>query len=135
MAEESPTVQDDWVANAADSIIGVVDRVKAVGTDNAVRALRGLVFGLVALVFGVVAIIFFVAIMVRLADAYLPIGAGVGDATWAAHLFIGGLLTVIGFGLWGSRKTDNLRRLGLALGIDALLIVVIVGYAVVDRFS
>jgi len=135
MAEQTPTGQDDWVANAAKSIIDVVDKVKTVGTDNAVRAIRGLVFGLVALVFGITAIIFFVVIMVRLADAYLPIGAGVGDATWAAHLFIGGLLTIIGFGLWGSRKTENLRRLGLALGVDALLIVVIVGYAVVDRFS
>ena len=135
MAEQTPTGQDDWVANAANSIIDVVDRVKTVGTDNAVRAIRGLVFGLVALVFGITAVIFLVVIIVRLADAYLPIGAGVGDATWAAHLFIGGLLTIIGFGLWGSRKTDNLRRLGLALGIDALLIVVIVGYAVVDRFS
>jgi hypothetical protein len=100
-----------------------------------VRAIRALVFGLVAVVFGITAIIFFVAITVRLADAYLPIGAGVGDATWAAHLFIGGLLTTVGFGLWGSRKTDNLRRVGLALGVDALIIVVIVGYAVVDRFS
>jgi hypothetical protein len=135
MAEESPTDQDDWVANAANSIIDVVDRVKTGGTENAVRAIRALVFGLVAVVFGITAIIFFVAITVRLADAYLPIGAGVGDATWAAHLFIGGLLTTVGFGLWGSRKTDNLRRVGLALGIDALIIVVIVGYAVVDRFS
>jgi translation elongation factor EF-1beta len=135
MAEETSTTQDDWVANAANSIIDVVDRAKTMGTDNAVRALRGIVFGLVALVFVITAIIFAVVIMVRLADAYLPIGAGVGDATWAAHLFIGSLLALIGFGLWGSRKTENLRRLNLAFGVDALIIVVIVSYAVIDGFS
>ena len=135
MAEETPTPTDDWIANAANSILDVVDKAKTNGTDNAVRAIRGLVFGLVAMVFGIAAIIFLVAIMVRLADAYLPIGAGVGDATWAAHLFIGGLLTIIGFGLWGSRRTDHLRRLGLAFGLDAAIIITIVCYAVIDRFS
>ncbi len=135
MAEDSPTPTDDWVANTANSILDVVDKAKTVGTDNAVRAIRGLVYGIVAMVFGVAALIFLVAIMVRLADAYLPIGAGVGDATWAAHLFIGGLLAIIGFGLWGSRKTDNFRRLGLALALDALIVVVIVCYALIDLFS
>ena len=135
MAEETSTTKDDWVANAADSIIDVIDRAKSIGTDNAVRALRGIVFGLVAFVFVITALIFTVVILVRLADAYLPIGAGVGDATWAAHLFIGTLLALVGFGLWGSRKTENLRRLGLALGVDAVIIVVIVSYAVIDGFS
>jgi hypothetical protein len=135
MTEETPTPQDDWVANAANSILDVVDRAKETGTDNVVRVIRGLVFGLVALVFGIAAVIFSVTIMVRLADAYLPIGSGVGDATWAAQIFNRVLLTTIGFGLWGSRKTENFRSVGIALGIDALIIVVIVCYALIDHFS
>jgi hypothetical protein len=130
MAEETRTTQDDWIVGATDTIIGYVDKARTVGTDNAVRALRGIVFGLVALVFGIAAVIFTVVLSVRMADAYLPIGAGVGDATWAAHLFIGGLFSVLGLGLWASRKTTTMRNFGIAAVVDLVAIVVIACYAV-----
>jgi hypothetical protein len=131
MAEEtSPAPQDDWIVDATDTIIGYVDKARSLGTDNAVRALRGIVFGLVALVFGLAALIFTVVLLVRLADAYLPIGSGVGDATWAAHLFIGTLLSILGFGLWASRKTTSMRNVVLAGVLDLVIIVVIACYAI-----
>jgi len=129
MADDTPTVQDDWIVGATDSIIGYVDKARTMGTDNAVRALRGIVFGLVALVFGVAAMIISVAMLVRLADAYLPIGNGVGDATWAAHLLIGSLLAILGFGFWASRKTTGMRNVALAAVIDLVIVVVIACYA------
>ena len=135
MTEEASIEPDDWISSATDSIIDVVDKARARGTENAIRAARVLVFGLVALVFGVAAIVMTVTIIVRLADAYLPIGAGVGDATWAAHLFIGGLLAILGFGLWASRKTAHMRRFHLVVGLDALIVTVIVCYALIERFS
>ena len=130
MAEETPTAQDDWIVGATDSIIGYVDKARRVGTDNAVMALRAIVFGLVALVFGIAALIFTVVLLVRLADAYLPIGNGVGDATWAAHLLIGGLLSILGFGLWASRKTTSKRNVVIAGVIDIVIVVVIACYAI-----
>lgn len=130
MAEETPTAQDDWIVGATDSIIGYVDKARRMGTDNAVMALRAIVFGLVALVFGVAALIFTVVLLVRLADAYLPIGNGVGDATWAAHLLIGGLLSILGFGLWASRKTTGKRNVVIAGVIDIVIVVVIACYAI-----
>lgn len=131
MADDTPTGQDDWIAGATDSIVGYVDKARSLGTDNAVRALRGIVFGLVALVFGVAALILSVIMLIRLADAYLPIGAGVGDATWAAYLLIGSLLGVSGLGLWGSRKNTGLARVWLALGIDGIILAVIITYGIV----
>jgi hypothetical protein len=131
MAEETPTAEDDWIVGATDSIIGYVDKARTMGTDNAVRVLRGIVFGLVAMVFMGAALIFTVVMLVRMADAYLPIGAGVGDATWAAHLLIGGLLSVLGFGLWASRKTSSMRNFWLAGIVDIVVIAVIVTYAIV----
>ena len=91
---------------------------------------RGIVFGLVGIVFGVAAIVFTVVVMVRLADAYLPIGAGVGDATWAAHLFIGTLLAVLGFGLWGCRKGESITRLWMALIVNVGIVLVIICYGI-----
>lgn len=135
MAEPAPSRTDEWVVATTDRIIEVVDKVKVNGTENAVRAARAVVFGLVAAVFGFGALIISVIIGVRVADAYLPIGDGVGDATWAAHLFIGGLLSIVGFGLWGSRRVEHWRRLKLALLLDAIIVVAIVVYGLVGLFD
>ena len=128
MGDDTTTAQPDWIVGATDSIIGYVDKARTIGTDNAVRALRAVVFGLVAIVFGIAAVTFVVVLAVRMADAYLPIGAGVGDATWAAHLFIGVLFSVLGFGLWASRKTTSMRNFWLAVAVDFVGIVVLVAY-------
>ena len=123
-------VEQDWVNRAVDSIVDVVDKARTKGTENAIVAVRGIVFGLVASVFALAAVVFMIVILVRLADAYLPIGAGVGDATWAAYLFIGGLFSILGFGMWASRKTEGMSRVALAGVLDLVIIVVIVCYAV-----
>jgi len=130
MAEETPTAQDDWIVGATDTITGYVDQARALGTDNAIRGLRGIVYGLVAMMFGFAAVIFCVVIAVRMADAYLPIGSGVGDATWAAHLFIGSMLSILGLGFWASRKTTTMRNFWIAFVVDVIVIVVIACYAI-----
>lgn len=130
MGDDTSTAQADWITGAADTIIDSVDRARSLGTENVVRVLRALVFGLVAMVFGLAAVIFTVVLVVRMADAYLPIGAGVGDATWAAHLFIGSLLCILGFGLWASRKTASMRNFWLAVAVDFVIVVVLVAYGV-----
>lgn len=120
-------VEQDWQANAADWIIDKVDVVKRMATDNAVLVLRALVFGLVIMVLGFAALIMFVTIAIRMADAYLPIGNGVGDATWAAHLFVGTLFSILGVGAWLSRRKSS-RPLAIAGIVDLLIITVIVCY-------
>ncbi len=126
---------DDWPEQAADKVVDLVDRVKGYTTDNAVAAIRGLIYGLVALVLGTSALILAIVILVRLADAYLPIGSGVGDATWAAHLFIGSLLTIAGLGAWGSRGgSGSPKKLYLAVIIDVIIITAVVVVAIVNAF-
>lgn len=127
--EETPAAQEDWIVGATDSIIGYVDTARTKGTDNVMLALRTIVFGLVAIVFGIAAVTLTIILLVRLADAYLPIGSGVGDAVWAAHLFIGGLLAILGFGFWANRKTSSMRNVVIAAVLDVIIIVVIACYA------
>ena len=102
MTTEQET-EPDWAARQTDRVIDVIDKVKAQTTDRAVTVLRAIVFGVVIAVLGVAAATIFLVAVVRMADAYLPIGAGVGDATWAAHLFAGSLLSILGLGAWLSR--------------------------------
>ena len=136
MAEQTTTNSEDWVDGAVDTIVDVVGKAREYGTENVIRLVRAIVYGLVALVFGVAAITLVVTLVVRIADAYLPIGAGVGDASWAAHLLIGTLLAILGFGLWSSRKNESgLRWTWFALVIDGLIVVAIVCYGIIQSFN
>ena len=128
MATEQHT-EPDWAVKQTDRVIDLVDKAKGLTTDKAVLVLRALVFGLVIIVLGLAALIMTVTIAVRMADAYLPIGAGVGDATWAAHLFVGGLLSILGIGAWLSRRKSS-KPLAVAGIIDLVIVVVIVCYGI-----
>ena len=137
MAEETATTDapqgPDMVTGLVDKVLDTIDRVREVGTENAVRAVRALVFGLVAMIFLIAAVIFFVVLLVRTADAYLPIGTGVGDATWAAHLYIGGMLATLGLGFWSSRRNTGNGRLIAAGAIMLVVTVVIICYAALGQ--
>ncbi len=127
---------DDLPAQAADWIVDKVEAVKKVSTDNAVVTVRAIVYGLVVAVLGAAALILLVAVLVRMADAYLPIGNGVGDATWAAHLFIGCLLTILGLGAWASRRGEGTPKpLILALVLDLAIIIVVVVVGIINWAS
>jgi len=121
--------EQDWQSTAVDFVIDKVDLVKRLATNNAVLALRVLVFGMVAAVLAIAALVLFIVIAVRMADAYLPIGNGVGDASWAAHLFIGSMFSILGIGAWLSRKKSS-RPLLIAAVLDIVIIVIIICYGV-----
>ena len=125
---------DDWPATVADKIVEVVDAVRVQTTDRAVFLLRAVVYCLVAAVAAIAAVVLLAIVTVRLADAYLPIGAGVGSATWAAHGFIGLLVSIIGFGAWRAR-TGSARPIYVAMIVDALIILGVVLYGVIEAVA
>jgi hypothetical protein len=100
-AEDGPSLSiggEDWPANAADTVVRIVDQVKTKTTDNAVLLVRAMVYGIVIAVLGLAIIVLSTVALLRITDAYLPIGNGVGSATWAAHGLLGALLSILGFG-------------------------------------
>ena len=127
---------DDLPAQAADWVVEKVDTVKAATTDNAVITVRAVVYGLVVAVLGVIATVALVTIMIRMADAYLPIGSGVGDATWAAHLFVGGIITILGLGAWASRGGTGAPGPLIAAGVlDTVIVTVMVTIGIIDAVA
>ena len=121
---------DDWPTTVADKIVDVVGTIRARTTDRAVYVIRGAVYCLVAGVAAVAVVVLLAIAAVRMADAYLPIGGGVGSATWAAHGFIGLLATIMGLGFWRAR-TATAKPLYVALLLDAALVIAVVFYGVV----
>ncbi len=94
---------DDWPRRMTESIVDVVDTVRTRTTEPAIMVARGLVYGIVIAVLAAAASILVVTVAVRLADAYLPIGSGVGSATWAAHLLWGLVFSGLGLFAWSRR--------------------------------
>ena len=121
---------DDWPASVADRIVEIVDAVRVQTTDRAVFVLRAVVYCLVAAAAAIAIVVLLAIVAVRLADAYLPIGAGVGSATWAAHGFIGLLVSIIGLGAWRAR-TGSAKPVYAAMIVDAFIIVGVVFYGVI----
>lgn len=125
---------DDWPATVAGKIVDVVDAVRVQTTDRAVFLLRAAVYCLVAGVAAIAAVVLLAIVSVRLADAYLPIGDGVGSATWAAHGFIGLLVSIIGLGAWKAR-TGSAKPVYAAMILDAVIIVGVVFYGVITAVA
>ena len=121
---------DDWPATVAGRIVEIVEAVRVQTTDRAVFVLRAVVYCLVAAAAAVAIVVLLAIAAVRLADAYLPIGDGVGSATWAAHGFIGVLVSIIGLGAWRAR-TGSSKPIYAALILDAAIIIGVVFYGVI----
>lgn len=121
---------DDWPATLADKIVELVDAVRVQTTDRIVLLLRAVVYCLVAAVAAVAIVVLVTVAAIRVADAYLPIGAGVGSATWAAHGFVGLLASIIGLGFWRAR-TGSAKPLYAALILDTAIVVGVAFYGVV----
>lgn len=125
------TGDETWPGEAADRVVQIVSAVKDKTTGNVVLAVRAVVYGLVAAAGAIGLLVLLTVAAVRLADAYLPIGAGVGSATWAAHLFVGIVFMVIGAGLWKAR-TGSAKPIYAALIVDAAILVGIVFYGTIS---
>lgn len=125
---------DDWPATVADKIVEVVDKVRVQTTDRAVLVLRAVVYCLVAAVAAVAVVVLLTIVAVRMADAYLPIGGGVGSATWAAHGFIGLMVSILGLGAWRARA-GSAKPIYAALILDAAIVIGVVFYGVVSALT
>ena len=105
-----PRPDRDWPAQAADSVVDVVDRVRDQTTTRAMVAARGLVFGLPITVLGLVFLVSFVVLLLRGTQVFLVEVAGLEQAraVYVSYLAMGGVLSIVGFWLW--RRANNRAR-------------------------
>ncbi len=106
----APVDADDWAKQATDTIVGFVDGVRAKTTGPAITAARGVVYGLLAALLGLGAAVLLSIGLVRALDAYLPDSVFGETHTWAAHLLIGALFSLVGLFLWSKRRPTDDRR-------------------------
>ena len=95
---------NDWPAQAADTIERVVGTVRDKTTGPAITAARGLVYGLFAGLVSVVAAVLLIVMAVRLLDNYLPDAWFGEDHMWAVYLILGVLFLLVAAILWPRRR-------------------------------
>lgn len=95
----NPFTDSKWAPDLADSVERVVGKVRSVATDNAVRASRGIVFGILGLIALLVAAPLGIIVFTRFAQIVLSRMTRTDHATtvWLSYLITGGLLMLAGF--------------------------------------
>ncbi|MFZ6004485.1 MAG: hypothetical protein ACOYXM_11200 [Actinomycetota bacterium] len=97
----------DWPTQAADTIERVVGSVRDKTTGPAITVARWVVYGTFAAVVGSVVAVLLAIGAVRFLDVYLPESVFGDDHTWAAHLIVGALFSVVGMVLWSRRSAPS----------------------------
>lgn len=93
-----PSPGDDWVAQAADTLEGLVTTVRSKTTEPVEWIARVVVYGILAAVLGVAILVLLTITTIRVLDIILP------WEVWFAYAVLGGIFTVVGLFLWGMRN-------------------------------
>jgi hypothetical protein len=93
----NPFTDDNWATEITDTVERVVGKVRSAATDNAVKASRGVVFGVLALITALIAIPLVVILAVNLFQAVLDIFVDHHRAVWISYVAMGAVLMISGF--------------------------------------
>lgn len=90
----------DWSGQAADTVVDLVDQVRAKSTGPLLTAAKGLVYGIVIAVLAVVALVLLTVALFRFVDVYL------WQEVWLTYFVVGALFWIVGAVLWSQRRQD-----------------------------
>jgi apolipoprotein N-acyltransferase len=97
----------DWAAQAADSVVNLVDSVRDRTTGPALTTVRGVVYGTFAGIIGIAALVVFIIGAVRVLDVYLPSAVFGDEHVWVVYLILGLAFSVAGGVSWRRRKSPT----------------------------
>jgi hypothetical protein len=103
----NPFTDPNWAPDLADTVERMVGKVRTVATDNAVRASRGVVFGVLALIAVLVALPLLVILMLGGLRETLGFFVNHGRAVWISYLSLGTLMVLAGFVALKARRAKE----------------------------
>ena len=93
----NPLTDPNWAADVTDQITTAVGNVRDKTTNNAIKVVRGVVFGLLGLLLGTTAIVLLLIMSTRALQSLLDIWLEWDKAVWASYFIIGGIMTIVGW--------------------------------------
>lgn len=103
----NPFTDPQWAPDLADTVERVVGKVRTVATDNAVKASRGIVFGVLILIAVLIAVPLLVILSLGALRELLGFFVSHGRAVWMSYLILGGILMLGGFVALRKRHTKE----------------------------
>jgi hypothetical protein len=100
----NPLTDQNWATEVTEQITTFVGSVREKTADNAVKAVRGVVFALIGLSLGIVAIVLLLIISTRALQSLLDIWLAWDKSVWLSYFIIGGILTAGGLFLLSRRQ-------------------------------
>lgn len=103
----NPLTDPNWATEITDQITNVVGTVRDKTTNNAIKVVRGIVFGLLGLILGFVAITLVLIAGTRGLQSLLDIFVSWDKAVYLSYFIIGGILAILGWFLMSKRHTTE----------------------------
>jgi hypothetical protein len=103
----NPLTDPNWASDLTDQITTLVGTVRDKTTNNAIKVVRGVVFGLLGLVLGIVALTLVLIGSTRALQSLLDIWVSWDKAVYISYLLLGGILTVAGWFLMSKRHGSD----------------------------
>ena len=100
----NPLTDPNWAPDLANQITNLVGTVRDKTTNNAVKAVRAVVFGLLGMFLGLVALVLLLIIATRGLQALLSLALNWDRSVYLSYFIIGGILTLGGLLLMGKRS-------------------------------
>lgn len=103
----NPLTDPNWATETTDTVVRLVDNVKAKTTKPAVLAARGLVFGLLAAFLGLFALLLLLIGMTRGLQGALDWQFEHARSVYISYFVVGGLLSIVGLLLFKKRNAES----------------------------
>jgi hypothetical protein len=103
----NPLTDPNWATDLTEQITRVVGNVRDKTTNNAIKVVRGVVFGLLGLMLGMVAIVLLLIIATRGLQSFLDIWFAWDKSVYLSYFIVGGILTVAGWLLMSKRHSTE----------------------------
>jgi hypothetical protein len=103
----NPLTDPNWAPDLAEQITTFIGNIRDKTTNNAIKVVRGVVFGLLGLFLGLVAIVLLVIIGTRAAQSLLDIWFEWDKSVYLSYFIVGGILTLLGTFLMAKRHATD----------------------------
>lgn len=101
----NPLTDPNWAEETTDTVVRVVDGIKAKTTRPAVLAARGLVFGLLAVFLGLFALVLALVMLTRGIQAFFDWFVDHERSVYISYFIVGGILSAAGLFFFKKRNT------------------------------
>jgi len=103
----NPLTDPNWAPDLTKQITGFVGSVRDKTTNNAIKAVRGVVFGLLGMFLGFVSVVLLVIVATRGLQSLLDIWFEWDKAVYLSYFVVGGILTLAGLLLMSKRHSTE----------------------------